>query len=133
MPNVKNVIQVLIINNWHPLLITSLHWLLQEPLDGSARLDISSANFPSLQKILCGAEMVTLKDEVDLMEPRFGNRRGLADSMMLRSFGWCRSSWKNGVLPAPQMRLNYLLWGGVSTFFLGWYSHPICRGVQVHF
>ena len=85
MPNVKNVIQVLIINNWHPLLITSLHWLLQEPLDGSARLDISSANFPSLQKILCGAEMVTLKDEVDLMEPRFGNRRGLADSMGLRS------------------------------------------------
>lgn len=63
----------------------SLHWLLQEPVVGGARLDVSSANSPSLQKMLCGAKIVTLKDVVDLTGPYFGNRRGLADSLGLRS------------------------------------------------
>ena len=52
---------------------------------GGARLDISSDNFPSLQKMLCDAKIVTLKDVVDRAGPHFGNRRGLADSMGLRS------------------------------------------------
>ena len=73
------------INNWPPLLIISLHWLLKEPLVGRAHLNISPANFPSLQNILCSANVVALKDVVDLKESRFGNRRVLATSMMLRS------------------------------------------------
>ena len=64
---------------------TSLHWLLQEPVVGGARLDVSSTNFPALQKMLCGAKIVTLKDVVNLTGPYFGNRRGFADSLGLRS------------------------------------------------
>lgn len=62
----------------------SLHWLLQQPVVGGARMDVSLSDFPTFQRRLLDSKIVTLKDVVIRAGAEFKDVRSFADSMGLR-------------------------------------------------
>ena len=65
--------------------VTSLYWLLHEPVIGGARLDVSEVGLPALEKMLLSSKIVILKNVIDLAGSDFGNVKGFADCLGLRS------------------------------------------------
>ena len=65
--------------------VTSLHWLLQEPLVFGARLDITAYGFHALTRILLNSKTVTLRNVFDLAGPNFVDIKKVADHLGVRS------------------------------------------------
>jgi len=65
--------------------VSSLHWLLEDPLVKGARLDVAGQTMPGMMRILVTAKMITLRRLLEVAGNDLDNVNAVAQSLGLQS------------------------------------------------